>query len=495
MTKKRNLRSVPDTPPGAILYVRQSVTRRKKDASGKTTAELDTVSPELQESAGRAYCAQQGYPIVAIIQDLNRTGRTLARRKVQEAISLVEAGQASVIVVWKWSRLSRNRRDFAITCDRVEDLGGRIESSTEPIDTTTAMGRFNRGVLAEFAAFESDRIGEIIKEVQDNRVRQGLPGNGKPRFGYVNIDKRFYPDPDLGPVLREMYLRYIGGNGYLAIAAWLNDHGYRTTYGGHWRPTAVRSVLDSGFGAGLMQHRGHLMEGVHEPVITTDQWQRYLAAKEIRSYLPSRVKSSPYVLSGLVKCAICGNTMAARPDRYRKNWYRCKAKTLLRCPNAMVRVEAVEAEVLDWLREIVDDIDAATEVNERQQVRIDQASKKAETLRRQITDLDKALTAATVKNVQGLIPDDAYVAARDELTGKRARLMQELEQYESTTVATPRFDAAEYQGLLAEWDILPVEARREMLRRLLSRIRVWGRPVKVKPIPVWEEGNALPSDE
>lgn len=480
----RPLRAVPDAPIGAVLYIRQSIT------------DDDSISEEIQETAGRQYCERFGYHVVGKVVDLNRTGRSLRRRKVQEAIGYVERGEARIIVVWKWSRLSRNRRDFAITCDAIEVLGGRVESSTEPADTTTAIGRLNRGVLAEFAAFESDRIGEIIKEVQDNRVSRGLPGNGKPRFGYRNIDKRFAPDPDTGPILADMYARYIGGAGYSAIASWLNDLGVLTTYGGHWRHETVRSVLNSGFAAGLMQHRGQLVPGIHEPVITAEQWQRYLEVRDGRFVLPSRAKSSRYLLVGLIRCGACGDVMTARPDRYRHVWYRCKSRTLRRCTNGMVKLVEVEPLVFDWLHDLVDDIDAAAAVQARRDRKTQSARQRLAGLKRQIGELDKALTRLTVDRAKGLVPDQAYADARDEILTSRTRLVEDQAEAERSATVGPRLDVAEYRGLLKEWDTLPVEARRQALRRIIRRVRVWShpRPCRVDVVPTWED-ETVPSEK
>jgi DNA invertase Pin-like site-specific DNA recombinase len=472
-----------------VLYIRQSITRRKKDRDGRTTAELDTVSPELQETAGRDYGTRMGYEIVGIVTDLNRTGRTLKRRKVQEAIGFIERGQAQIVIVWKWSRLSRNRRDFAITCDVIEGLGGRVESSTEPADTSTAVGRLSRGMLAEFATFESDRVGEIIKEVQDGRVAQGLPGNGKDRFGYRNVDKRFIIDPTTGPVLAEMYRRYIGGTGYTTIATWLNDHGYTTTYGKHFRPETVGIVLRSGFGAGLIRHRGELLPGIHEPVITEAEWKRFQAISESRSGMSSRAKASPYLLSGLLRCGACGYSINTSRDSAGTVWYRCQARTILHCTNGYAKVELVEREVHRWLAELVDDVDAAAEASQREQERLVVVRNQATSLARRIADQDKALGRLTVDRAHDLVPEAAYEIARDEIMGVRSRLAAELADAERQASVGPQLDVPAYRGLLAEWHTLPLESRREMLRRVIRRVRVWGKPARIEVEPTW----AVPS--
>lgn len=166
----RRLAAVPDpaVTPRAVGYVRVSMERD------------DMTSPELQETAIRDHCSRRGYQLVEVLVDVGMTGQLWRRRKIEQAVQQVEAGQVDVIVVWKVSRVSRNRRDWAIAVDRVEGAGGRVESATEQLDGTTSTGRLTRGMLAELAAFESEVKGDQWRETHARRLRQGLPHHGLP---------------------------------------------------------------------------------------------------------------------------------------------------------------------------------------------------------------------------------------------------------------------------------------------------------------------------
>ena len=269
------------------------------------------------------------------------------------------------MVVWKVSRVSRNRKDWAIAVDRVEGVGGRMESATEPMDTTTSSGRFARGMLAELAAFESERIGEQWKETHERRVRQGLPANGKPRFGY-QYDKAtgFTPDPVTGPVLREMYERYLSGQSVYSLVKFLNDGptrpvtGYGVSKDGLWSARTIRRILDQGFGAGYITRHGERVQGSHPAVITPSQWDEYLSRRETRR-VNRQVERSPYLFSGLIRCS-CGSPMnAGLFGTSRTAKYRCKAAAEKRShPGGYVMATLVERAVLEQLAGWAADIDA-----------------------------------------------------------------------------------------------------------------------------------------
>lgn len=63
----------------------------------------------------------------------------------------IETRDTDVIVLWKWSRFSRRRLDWEVAADRVQVAGGRIESATEPIDTSTASGDLALGMMVSLA--------------------------------------------------------------------------------------------------------------------------------------------------------------------------------------------------------------------------------------------------------------------------------------------------------------------------------------------------------
>jgi site-specific DNA recombinase len=199
------LRPVPDVPPRALGLVRVSKERE------------DMISPELQHTAIRDHCTRRGYQLLEpFIEGIDESGSRRKSKwwgKLDQAVELVEAGSADVIVTWRFDRTARNRLRWATALDRVEMAGGLLESATEPLDTSTASGRFARGMLGEMAAYRAEEIGATWRDVHARRVARGLPTDGRARFGYrIDDDGVNAPDPVTGPVLAELYGRYLGGS-------------------------------------------------------------------------------------------------------------------------------------------------------------------------------------------------------------------------------------------------------------------------------------------
>ena len=78
--------------------------------------------------------------------------------------------------VWRLDRLARSVVDFGTLLD--EEL--KVVSCTEPLDTTSAMGRAMAEVLQVFAALESRTIGDRLRSTIAYRVGQDDRWRGGP---------------------------------------------------------------------------------------------------------------------------------------------------------------------------------------------------------------------------------------------------------------------------------------------------------------------------
>lgn len=475
------LTAVPNMPPRAILYLRQSVSRD------------ESISLELQEAAGRDYCLRSGYQVIGVESDPGISGRTWKRPAVNRVMAMVEAGDADVVVLWKWSRLSRSRLDWAVAVDKVTSVGGRIESATEAVDVSTAMGKLARGMMTEFAAFESDRIGEVWREVHASRLADGRTPNGKPKWGYRwNTDLKLHePDAVTAPVIAEAYRRYVAGESFYALVRWMNNAGYRTLANKPWSDVSLRRVLDAGFAAGLIPWRGVKHPGIHQPLIEADTWQAFLDARARRRQAPPRRERSQYLLSGLVRCARCdGPMVAGQYGASGEPRYRCatgKAKGPEVCSGGYVMAHFVEAAVLDWLEALAADVDKAGDAKAGTAALRLSGEGEQRRLAREVIRIDESLHRLTVQVAEGLVPAEAYASARDELVGRRNLLVEQVDELgrRGRSLATDPTKAA--RGLLEGWRGWPVAQRRQGLALLMSSVRVMtGRPrATFEIVPTW----------
>lgn len=87
-----------------------------------------------------------------------KAGGVSVRPSLQRALYSLRAGDA--LVVYKVDRVARSLADLLRVVDRVTASGASFRSLTEPIDTSTPIGRMMLQLLGSFAEFERSVIRE-----------------------------------------------------------------------------------------------------------------------------------------------------------------------------------------------------------------------------------------------------------------------------------------------------------------------------------------------
>ncbi|MFK0296415.1 recombinase family protein [Streptomyces sp. NPDC090442] len=504
-----------------LAYIRVSTWKEEK------------ISPELQRDAILQWERRTGRRIIGWIEDLDVSGRHF-KRKIMRCIERVEAGEARGVAVWRYSRFGRDRTGNAINLARLQQAGGELESATEPVDASTAIGRFQRGMILEFSAFESDRAGEQWRETHDHRrYKLRLPAQGRKRWGYIwhrrydpttgKLQKeRYEPDPETGPIAAELFRSYVDGFGFTALAIQLNQDGHRTTLGNLWNAETLQRYMDSGFAAGLLtvhnpecrcrktngSCRNHIfIQGAQEELIDFDLWQAYLQRrKEVRETFP-RSRTGIYQLTGLCKCAHCRlGTSLNTATRDGKNVpgfsYRCSKRAkagAMACKGILVQRTEVEKEVLEWLkREAAADIDTApASAPDPQRSLADQQAANIAARARAQAEVDRQRQAlARLRAEHAANPDDfepgEYEEAADVIRKKRTQAQTLLD---SIPEVEPLPERKEFRplvvGTVEEWPTLNTREKNMMLRKLIRRVAITRHGAgtenhEIHIHPVWE---------
>jgi DNA invertase Pin-like site-specific DNA recombinase len=127
-----------------------------------------------------------------------RDGRT----ELQKVLSVL--GEGDALVVTRLDRLGRSMRDLANIAHEIEQAGAHLKVIEQSVDTSSAAGRAFFGMLAVFAAFETDVRRERQLEGIAMAKRQGVYKGGKARLDRQRI--KTLSDSGLGPaaIAREL---------------------------------------------------------------------------------------------------------------------------------------------------------------------------------------------------------------------------------------------------------------------------------------------------
>ncbi len=243
------------------------------------------VSLEAQRARVTAYAALYEIDVVEVVVDAGVSAKTLDRPGLARVLAMLEAGEASGILVAKLDRLTRSVRDLGDLVDRLfADGKHALLSVAENIDTRSAGGRLVLNVLGSVAQWEREAIGERTAEalghLRSQGVRLGGEALGWRRTGERDAAGRLVvlDDDAEGAVVRRIVELRRRGCSLAGIAAMLTLEERPTKRRGRWFASTVRAVL--------------VREGGTKPPIQSPSRGHGAAPRSRRRAPASRVASS-----------------------------------------------------------------------------------------------------------------------------------------------------------------------------------------------------------
>ena len=263
--------------------IRCAVYTRKSSDEG---LDQDFNSLDAQHEACCAYIASQrseGWKFVpARYDDGGISGGTLERPGLKRLMDDVDAGRIDMIVVYKIDRLTRSLSDFARLVDRLDVRNCSFVSVTQAFNTSTSMGRLTLNVLLSFAQFEREVTGERIRDKIAASKKKGMWMGGRVPIGYRSEGRSLIIHGEEASTVRLIHDLYRKHDCLREVELALRAQGVRTptrTYsngrvtGGAWFSRGqVHRILTSPLYAGRIAHKDEVFEGLHDAIITPDDW-------------------------------------------------------------------------------------------------------------------------------------------------------------------------------------------------------------------------------
>jgi len=301
------------------------------------------------------------------------SAKNLNRPHVQRLISDCKARKLDAVIVWKLDRLTRSLRDLLMLIDDVFRANGvEFISSTETIDTSTPSGRLMVNILGAFAQNERENTSLRTRTVMLELSKTGKHLGGRPPYGYtVNTDGFYEIEPNESKAVRMAFEIKAGGGSYSEIISALAAAGHTSRSGKPFERNTLYSMLRNEKYTGVYiynrataaDENGHRNNWTSKPeeeiqripggmpaIITSELWEAVRTMSQEGKALGGKNSAKNiYLLSGRVRCAICGKGMTITNGGRNRDgtyWraYRCKNK----CVKG-IEFQKLESCVVDFL--------------------------------------------------------------------------------------------------------------------------------------------------
>ncbi len=421
--------------PNAVIYARVSSKEQEKEG----------YSIPSQLKLLNSYATEKGFIIAQKYVDVEtakRSGRTNFSAMVNYLRKQIRnksiAEPCRTILVEKTDRLYRNLKDW-VTLDELDLEIHFVKENCILSNDSRSSEKLIHGIKVLMAKNYIDNLSEETKKGMLEKAQQGIyPGHAP--LGYINVTcngKRIIqPDPAVAPMIRKLFEWYATGNYSLkqvthkAVAAGMTYRNTDKTV----HKSIVHKILKNPIYHGEFKWTGKLYEGVHEPIIQKELFEKVQNVLEIKGRRKTRQQKHRWAFQGLVSCGHCGCTLTAEIQKKKYIYYHCTGSKG-KCPEKFVREEELarqfaqalrairmDAEVLDWV------VTALKESHKDEKKFHDEMIEKLQ-LRYKL--LQNRVDAMYVDKLDGNITQEFFKSKSEEWRVEQAKILQKIAKYEN----------------------------------------------------------------
>lgn len=448
-----------------------------------TAMQIDGYSLDAQRARMKAYADFNDYEIVGEYEDAGKSGKSIeGRLQFRQMMEDVKSGKDNIsyVLVFKLSRFGRNAADVLSTLQVMQDFGVNLICVEDGIDSSKDAGKLMISVLSAVAEIERENIRVQTMEGRIQKAREGKWNGGFAPYGYQLVNGKLEINEEEAVAVRTIYDQYvntdIGSNG---ISKYLENHGIRKIQRQNGKNPLfdahlVRLILKNPVYCGKIaygrrktekvhgtRNEFHLVEqdnfllvdGLHEAIIPEDVWNaaqvKLVAQARKYEHVNKGKNERTHLLSGIVKCPICGAGMYGNKSiKHKKDgtkykdffYYGCKHRSMQRghkCDyKKQIREELLDDAVAEVIVKLVSNPNFATMMQEKINMKVDTTAidQEIENYEKQLRQ-DYSIKSKLMEEIDNLNPDDRhYIRRKADLDDRLYRMYDKIEELESQLI-------------------------------------------------------------
>lgn len=474
----------PVTGKIAALYVRVSSNDYKKGPDGERERRK---SVPLQIDKATAYAKGKGwqYRVYDADCDISAMAAITDRPAITELIADIQAGKIHTVVFRAIDRLFRNKAEgYRFFYETAKPCGVNIVSLTEPIDVTTQYGE---NMLDDLLGQAQTVPLARAKESRDSKDKKAEEGTLRirPPLGYQVVEadgnRSGKEKPSETPIVREIFARYLNGEGLQVISKSLTHRGIRGKTGGILFNKSIKQLLTNPIYKGELIYNGKSYGSPYPALIDAETWAKVNALLVKKGYKLGTSSRNKSLLAGILRCGYCAQALRAgskhissdififqRTSQYGKPYliYNCQNYARLgrkTCGESIsIRADVIEPFATDWLKKIVENkLNGPTDLTA--------AKAKLDFINEKLAELEQRKETLAKLVGSGDMDADDYVTAGKALRAEKTSLEADRAGISDTVYREQ--NSAETQ--IKRWDSLTVEQKREAIKSIIKAIYVY----------------------
>ena len=516
-----------------VIYIRVSSKRQ-----------VQGYSLEGQKRFLKEWAEFEGMTVSEIYVEPGKSGKSITGREVfQKMLNEISSGsvETDYVLVFKLSRFGRNAKDILNSLTYIQRYGVNLICKEDGLDSSTSMGKMMITILGAVAEMERENILAQTMLGREEKAKQGGWNGGFAPYGYELADGKLNIKEDEADVVKLVFDQFVnGGMGYSTIAGYLNRQGIprlpsRNSHGRKfvdWSVHQIKRMLDNpvytgriAFGRTKMERidgteneyrrvksDDYIMsdEVVHEPIISDELFE---AARRKRQETtttgnPRVGRYAKHLLSGILKCPMCGSSMYADIVQWknkdgkvmRKIKYQCGhyAKSKFgQCQKNTIPAEWIEAEVIEYTKLLVRNKQFAEDIQGQlgHKTDVSEIDKELDNYHKMIKKLEKSKSNLE-SDIDAIYDDDKYAERkRQDMNNRLNKIYEEIYAVEDMITDSEKKKEAAQQDVLTKENVFKMllvfdkifDKMNDVDKRKLIESMI--AEVHLHPKETWEEGK------
>jgi len=496
--------------------------------------QIDGYSLEAQRTRMRAFAEFNEYEIAGEYEDAGKSGKSIeGRDEFNRMMEDIKTGKddVSFVLVFKLSRFGRNAADVLSVLQTMQDFGVNLICVEDGIDSSKDAGKLMISVLSAVAEIERENIRVQTMEGRIQKARDGKWNGGFPPYGYSLKDGVLEINEEEALAIRTIFEQWvstdIGANG---LAKYLENHGIHKIprHNGKnplFDAALIRNIIKNPVYCGkiaygrrktekvhgtrneykLVEQDDYLVvDGLHEGIVSEEMWNqaqvKMIAQAKKYEHVNKAKDTKTHLLSGLVKCPICGAGMYGNKSiKHRKDgtkykdffYYGCKHRTMTRghkCDyKKQVNEDVLDAAVVEVITKLVANPQFASMMQDKINMKVDTT-----VIDQEITALEKQLKQSyavkrkTLEEIETLDPDGRhYKRLKADLDDRLYRMYDKIDDQEQSLIeAKAKKQSIESEKVTGDniykiliyfdkfYSLMNEEERRKLMESLIEEIQI-----------------------
>jgi site-specific DNA recombinase len=332
--------STDTVPKRAAIYTRIS----------QTDENIPKVERQLEMCRELAEAQAPAYNIVTVYEDDGISAYGSKNRPGwNQLMDDLRAGRFEVLIAQAEDRFTRKPMEKELLMLASQEAGVIFHTVQEGItDPATADGQLMSSLRGVLGRWFVNKGRTNLMQSNDRSRKAGEPKRGGVRpFGWT--EDKLHVHPTEGPLITQAFDDFLNGVTLSAIRTRWNAGKHFPESGKAWTPQKVRQTLERESNAGIVRHRGEIIDvEAQQPALTTKE--KYA---EVMALLANRATGKAvepkWLCSSLAKCP-CGAKMRLATRNGSELSYRCgTAETGELTRETGIKHTSIGAEILDAL--------------------------------------------------------------------------------------------------------------------------------------------------